>query len=310
VIRRARTAGTITLGDGLAGGTLAPTAGTTIASGAVLAGYGTITGDVTTSGEVDAGVGPTPPGTLYVTGHYTQFAGQTVVTGGLDISLAYDQDGGLFTATAYGNSFSAASVTVNAGTFQQDYGTLTVAGDFIFAGDTASILYCTGTIAGQMLLNYGVTTLGSNLTIVGGLTVSTVAELDLYMGTLSTDLTNNGLLVVLTTDDWFAVIDGNFTQTSTGSLVVQDDGSNLCALVVNRLATLAGGFTLEMVGGASPPSIGAKFPGLIYGARSGTFDAIGRPDLPPGESWVITYDVPLNQFDPSSPLTLNFFVTE
>jgi parallel beta-helix repeat protein len=112
-------AGPISLGDYRAGGALAATAGTQVASGALLSGQGTVTGNLTTAGEVEVLANGGSSGTLNLAGNYTQTAGLTDVTASTNFNGTgtYTQSGGSTTVAASDNVSFSGVVAVNGGTF-------------------------------------------------------------------------------------------------------------------------------------------------------------------------------------------------
>ena len=83
------------------------------------------------------------------------------------------------------------------------------------------------------------------------------------------------------------IISGDYTQLSTGRLILDADGNN-DVLRVGGLATLGGTFELHPVNGYVPYPWDS-FALVNYGGVAGTFDAY---DLPPPYqgSWVASYD--------------------
>jgi hypothetical protein len=180
------------------GGSVAAT-GTLVADGAVLSGYGSITGDVTTSGEVDV-LGGTSSGGINLTGNYTQTAGLTndqdqlavsgsidqtggtisipnatsvlsaagsytltagtvSLAGALDVTGTLEQDGGTLSTTGPASSVYSGSLLLTGGQLQLQFNTLQVAGNLTVTGGTGLILYGYGTVAGEMLLEGGLLTM-------------------------------------------------------------------------------------------------------------------------------------------------------
>src|SRR5262245_27681781 len=112
----------------------------------------------------------------------------------------------------------------------------------------------------------------SPFTVSGGTFIGTGGHMDLMNGTLVTDLTNSGLLTMGAGSALQSyLIQGNFTQTSTGYLLLDSQISATDLLLVSGRATLAGTFELDDAAGTGPGPGDILTP-LSYGSRTGTFD--------------------------------------
>ncbi len=119
----AENGGTFTFGDGFGGARIMATDGVQVAAGAVLSGYGSITGDVTNSGEVDDTVAA-----LTINGFYRQ-EGQATATirgGPLNVSGLVDLQGGTFTLA--GTIVAQDTMLIENGATLHGNGAITVTG--------------------------------------------------------------------------------------------------------------------------------------------------------------------------------------
>jgi hypothetical protein len=75
-------------------------------------------------------------------------------------------------------------------------------------------------------------------------------------------------------------IDGNYTQTETGTLSIElgglSAGDGYDQLVVTGLATLDGTLSVGLIDGFQPPR-GWLFTILLYGSHAGTFATVELP---------------------------------
>jgi hypothetical protein len=158
--------GTLTLGGGsLSAGTIQ------VASGAVLSGPGSLTGPVTNGGEID--VAPSgSPGTLAVTGNYTQTAGATDFFGSstLTVSGSFVEQGGSVT-------LSGDTLQVNGG-LQGQGGTLQGSGTIVADVVNSGAIMVAGTGATGTL----VIASNSSLGISGNYTQNSGGTLDMEIG--------------------------------------------------------------------------------------------------------------------------------
>ena len=311
----AENGGTISLGDSNGGANLsALPGGTQVGGGAILTGYGSITGDVTNSGEVDVGSSITPPQLLSLAGNYTELGGTTNVYGQLQATGNVAQGGGVmnislsssilttdgkYTVTggsvsdagalnvgglleqdggalgaSTGSSLTAGTVLLTGGDMHLTWNTLQVNGNFTVTGGTGMLVYGTATVGGQMLLQGGVFTLYNPTTAVTGGVLIDTG------GEL--DFEWRDVITYNVTNRGIlrmlgnGTMSGDYTQTPSGTLIIESTGIGVYStLSVGGTATLAGTFVLDMQG--QYPS-GLPYAVLYYGQVSGTFDTW---DLPP-----------------------------
>jgi hypothetical protein len=272
-----------------AGGRVAA-AGTLVANGAVFSGYGSITSDVTNSGEVDVLAPDGYDATLSLTGNFTQLDGATNIR-------------------SYGGNYSfavSANFTINGGTLTMADAALTVGGNFQQTGGTTylngSNVYISGTLtqSGGLIIDpweswitvTGSATLsGGELRLEGGqLSAASVSILSggylVGDGTVVGSVTNAGLIVV---DDAGGYphtlsINGNYTQTQTDTLRLYTEVGAGGVLAVSGSATLGG--TLDINGLMSDALL------MTYGSRSGEFSSVIFPPHGPDWNWILAYDYP------------------
>jgi hypothetical protein len=206
------------------------------AGGSLVAGSGTIAGDLSSAGAVTAG-------SLTVTGDYAQSAGiLNLGAGMLTVDGSFEEDGGSvqvgsggmlladngFTQTGGDLVLSGGMLSLGTGAFAQGGGILEVAG-------TSSLYAMTVTLGGTVALEGGsVTAMNSVEILSGGVLIAAGgtlsgdmdgvqldvgATLTAFSGTISGSLSNSGTLTLgdPTTAGTLAIT-GGYTQTATGSL--------------------------------------------------------------------------------------------
>jgi hypothetical protein len=213
-------------------------------------------GTSTFSGGVD--------GLVLKAAEVTQSGGSLVVnapTG--DIDGLYTLGGG--TATVNGGLFAHG--------FLQTGGTLYVETTFVAESGA-------GQVAGTTLVSTGV------LQAPGGWTVGSYAQLNLFMSSLTGNLTNEGLLTIGPPGSTYPfsevfTITGNFAQTGSGSLVIDAAASGYERVLISGSATLGGNLTVRTPAGATG---GSSYDVLSFASYSGTFASVS---LPSGYVWEI-----------------------
>ncbi len=296
--------GTVSVG----GGTIEAAASMQLAAGAFFSGSGTILANVTNAGDFDTGPALNP-GSITVTGNYTQTAGTTTVTGGLTVSGTVQLAAGSFLVSGpWTPPFAVGAFAQTGGTFSLLAGALNVSGDYTQSGGAASIESSAGSVGGQLLLSGGTLSLGNvyDLTVTGGVQIDEGATLELVEGRMVGNVTNEGTLSLGSRTTPAAgnsyTIVGNYTQTATGLLIVDAGPWDVDHLSITGVATLAGTFQLVLVD-EYEPALGTALAVLDYGARSGLFTSYGLPGLPAGV-WDPRYD------DPAFPNSLSLWVIE
>jgi fibronectin-binding autotransporter adhesin len=299
----------------LEGGTLSgDMGGVLLDAGATLtASSGTISGSLSNSGTLTLD-DPTTPGTLTITGGYTQVTGTLDATGGSLTTNSFEEDGGAVvvgsggTVTAYGWTQTGGDLALSGtgavndnGMFQQSGGTTEVTGTATLSAYSVSIggtlTLAGGTIAvgmgavevdsgGLLLVDSG--TLSSSM---GGVQVDGGGTLTAYSGTIAGNLSNSGTVNLgdPTTAGTLAV-SGNYTQ-SVGTLNTYLGGTasgSYSQLSVGGQADFGGTLDASLSNGFQPAP-GDAFTLLSYGSGSGTFATLNLPPLSTG-SWDPVYD--------------------
>jgi hypothetical protein len=182
----------------LGGGTITATLGMQMQSSASLSGSGNIVANVSNAGTFVTGAADgSSPGTIGVTGNYTQTAGSTTVYGELDVSGTFQVTGGTVLVPEDQNVFNVNTIVQSGGDIQIYFtDACSVANDYTMTGGTAEFYYSGGTIGGQMALNGGVFQLNSatTLTISNGISIGTGGTLQFFGGTIAANITNAGTL--------------------------------------------------------------------------------------------------------------------
>jgi hypothetical protein len=199
------------------------------------------------------------------------------------IGTLTEEDPGCATTVESGNlvvlgtfTQSAGDVTINPGT------SLTVTQGYTEAGGT--------------LTDNGILSLSQGLQIQAGASFS-------GLGSIIGDVINAGLFAIGAADGSVIgalTITGNYTQTSSGTLVEAANSSAADKLTVTGQASLDGTFKFLLAGGYAP-SPGTSFNLLGYGSRSGTFASLSLPTLTSG-TWDPRYD------DPTYPNAFSLWV--
>jgi hypothetical protein len=193
------------------------------------------------------------------------------------------------------NPFGGTSTINNSGTFEKSAGTGTttfvapvtssgavqaLSGTMSFTAGTASYTQA----AGSTTLNGGNITSTTTMSIQGGILQG--------FGTVTANVSNAGQVIPgLST----AILNetGSYTQTSTGSLVVEigglAPGTQYDQLATTGAAAIAGTLTATLVNGFVPVH-GNTFTILTFASRTGTFATLNLPPLPAGMSWITTYN--------------------
>jgi hypothetical protein len=185
--------------------------------------------------------------------------------GWIALGTDYEQTGGSTT-------FDAVTVSIN-GNVIETGGTVTVD-----VGSTVTVVQ-----------DY--TQIGGQLSVVGSLTVA--SDYALEAGTI---LISPGCV-----SDTFH-IEGNYTQLSSGTLVMDANSSANDVLHISGLATLGGTFVLNALNGWVPAPDTLLW--LIeYGSYSGAFTTLSLP-TPSQGSWVASYH------DPSHPGWFSLLVSQ
>jgi hypothetical protein len=275
--------GTFSLGDATGGASLTATDHTQVASGALFAGYGSITGDVTSAGEFDVTTFGGGPGTLGLTGKFTQTAGTSSVAGQdtFAVTGSVDEIAGRFTLgdTSAGSGLSAGSGTgVETAALFCGYGSIT--GDVTSAGafevGLRGVSAATLTLTSRYTQNAGTGTIDAGDTFAvsdpvtenGGTFTLNISNLDAPAGTLINggiftgggsvygDVTNRSEVDERNT---LLSITGDYTQ-ELGTTFIAGNG-----LTVSRTVAVQGGtFTIagavvQAVGGMQIQSCGTLY---------------------------------------------------
>jgi hypothetical protein len=116
----------------------------------------------------------------------------------------------------------------------------------------------------------GKTTIASGATLAGPVDIG--AGTLGGSGTISGNVSNGGTVALATPTTFAAMqVNGNFTQTPSGTLEIKIGGVNqFDRLLISGIASLAGRISIKFVQGYVP-AIGAQFPILTFGSRSGDF---------------------------------------
>ena len=287
-------------------GTLTTSNGLTMQSGSSFSGAGSVIANVSNAGTFVTGAADgSSTGTVSVTGNYTQTAGATTVNGEFDVSGTFEQDGGTVTVPQSQGIFNAGAFVQTAGDFSIYFtNACSVSGSYTMTGGTTEFYYSGGTLGGPMALNGGVFQLSSatTLTVSGGVSIGSAGTLDLFGGTLAANVSNAGTLS-LDASSSTKQITGNYTQLSTGQLIIAGNSSSYGHLTITGTATLAGTFVFDM-GGSYGGSPGDNFDLISYSSYSGAFTTLTLPTLtnPYANGWSARYN------DPSYPNAFSLWV--
>jgi hypothetical protein len=283
----ARGGGTITLTTGTLTVTnvevfLEPTGVLTVGtlvlgSSSRLTGSGTITGNLVNGGLVQF-LFSVPPGTLVITGNYTQTGDVTGTNGTLTVNGLLTWTGGSMGTGGTVNANGGLSLSGDA-TKTLDGRTLNVSGPGTWTGlgslnmGHGAALNLLGAATLDIQTDQAITN-----TLGGTATLSNAGLLTLQSGrhfTTAGDFTNAGNLT-LGPGSTFRVT-GNYLQGPTGTLEVQLGGvpasGQFGQLVVDHQVTLNGTLQMDLVNGY-PGNPGDTFPVVTFGSRSGDFTTL------------------------------------
>ena len=255
--------GTITLTNGFGVPTLTVSSGTlTNAAGATIQSTGTNTGSATLDAAlINQGTLTVDEG-LVVNGTVTSSGAVNVQTGDLTLNLTgtlptFANSGTVTVSTLQGLNVNGGGLT-NSGTVSLgSVGTVKVSG-----GYTQS--------AGSTKLGGGILTVGTAASIDGGALTGP--------GTVNGNLVNAALVDAGAAGKPGTLnVEGNYTQTSAGTLQVQvkgtGAGSGFDQLNVSGVATLAGTLSVKLLGGFVPQA-GQAFPVATFASESGAFTTL------------------------------------
>jgi hypothetical protein len=204
---------------------------------------------------------------------------------------------GTFVESSAGSTSFAAGVTfynpgvvqLNAGTLSLGTGTST---GTVTAALGAVLRLASYTLAAGSLVNGqgsvvfagGASTLGGTVSASGGVRIESGAAVRAAGATVNASLTNAGAPSVGLGAAGALTVNGDYSQTSTGSLNVVIGGltakSQYSQLQVSGQATLAGTVNVTFVNGFTPAP-GNAFALLTCGSRSGTFATVRGTTLRP-----------------------------
>jgi fibronectin-binding autotransporter adhesin len=294
--------------------------GVLVDASATLTAYsGTISGSLSNSGSVTLGA-PNTPGTVTVTGGYTQTATGTLdATGGsLTVQGLFAEDGGSVVVgsggtvttsgwTQAGGDLALAGAVNDNGMFQQSGGTTEIADSATLSafsvGVGGTLTLAGGTIAvgmGTVEVQSGSTLIMDSGTItgsMGGVQVDGGGTLTAYSGSIDGNLTNLGTVNLgdPTTAGTLAV-SGN-CLLSMGTLDAFLGGTaagSSSQLDVGGQVTFGGTLAVSTINGFQPAP-GNAFTLLSFGSASGTFATLDLPPLSTG-TWNPVYDNVLDTF--------------
>jgi hypothetical protein len=298
--------GTLTgAGPTTVSGSLGWTGGTIASTSMTLAGTSTLTGSMTDSGTVyDSGSATwTGDGTLSVGRTWDTVSGgsftansngtaQTISGGGTFVNAGtFTKSGSASTTVAGGISATTfnntGTVTVSAGTLVLNIGTnsgtisLSSGTELDFAGNYTLASGSSITGSGTVKVTGNTLTLGGTMT-ASSFTINSGAKA-LGVMTINANVTNSGTLLednnnmMAGSNMGVLVINGNFTQTSTGALNFiiggTTAGTGYDQLQISGTATLAGTLSVGAVSGYTVPT-GHTFSLLTFGSYSGSFGTI------------------------------------
>ncbi|MCI0377301.1 MAG: right-handed parallel beta-helix repeat-containing protein, partial [Gemmataceae bacterium] len=207
-----------------------------------------------------------------VTSDYKLAGGKLILNGILDIQ----------------NSTGPGDLVQTAGEFRNQFAELTVAHDYQVDGGSAYVNSSQNHISGKLLLNGGLFQLFSDLTALAGVHIGTGGYLEGYWDTITGNVFNSGVISLGKASEVGAgellYIEGNFTQTSTGRLIMGLSDVAQDMLTVSGTATLAGTFQLVLAPGFDPAP-GSEFIFLMSNEMIGAFASIEPPS-----GWAAIYD--------------------
>ncbi len=188
---------------------------------------------------------------------------------------------------------TSGNIAVDSGAATLSGGTIIVPGDFNLTGpgmliaDTSFDIAGAANIYGTFLVNdtfdiagaaniYGTLLVNDTFSAPGGLTVFQNALLG-GGGTINGNVVNSGV-VSPGNSPGVLTINGNFTQTAEGTLLIELASTSIFdQLVVNGNASLAGTLQIESFGGFVP-QFGQQFDFLLANSITGEFDTIAVPN--------------------------------
>lgn len=300
----------IIVSGGQANFNTATSATLTTFSGGIISGTGTLTttGVFTWTGGTMSGSGLTviPPGasfnltgtaaTRLDTAHTLLNAGTGVMNSSSDLTMA---TGGVFSNTGLLDLRSdrgiigSSSTFYNSGSFSKSAGagTSTVGVSFTNLGTVSAM---TGTLSftgsytqngGSIALAGGTVNMSSPLNIQGGTLSGT--------GTINGSVTNSGGQVSPGSSPGILTINGNYTQSPTGTLNIEiaglTPGSGYDRLRVLGTASLSGTLAITTQNGYLP-DIGDAFQVLTATTRTGTFPTVIGDSIGSGRFYVPAYN--------------------
>ena len=166
--------------------------------------------------------------------------------------------------------------TVEEGSASIDGGLVIVPGTFTKLGDGTLVTTSDFSVTGPANLEEGSLYVNGTFQTSGGLTVFQDALLG-GSGLIVGDVINDGT-VAPGNSPGTLTIDGNFTQTADGTLLIEvESGSVFDQLIVTGNAALAGTLEIQNFNG-NTLSFGQVVPFLTAGSISGEFDEIVMPD--------------------------------
>ncbi|MGP8049533.1 MAG: autotransporter domain-containing protein [Desulfobaccales bacterium] len=222
-------------------------------------------------------------GTQGGTGSYNLSGGTLSVAGGEYLgdgggSGSFTQSGGSHTVSGdfyLGNNAGAS------GTYNLSGGSLSANDEYLGNGGTAVFIQSGGTNTVVGLLDVGASGSGTYWLQAGSVTAPTFNVLAVGLltgsGTIQGNVTNWGT-VSPGNSPGTLTINGNYTQTASGTLVEQIASANSYSkLVATGSASLAGALTPTLLGGYIP-AVNQVFPGVITasGGVSGAFSSVAN----------------------------------
>jgi len=170
---------------------------------------------------------------------------------------------------------TSGNFTVSGGTATLNGGNVIVPGDFNLSGDGILVADTSFEIAGAANI-YGGFLVNDTFSAPGGLTVFQTGLLG-GSGVINGNVVNSGI-VSPGNSPGVLTINGNFTQTSNGTLLIELASTSVFdQLIVNGDASLAGTLQIASFGGFVP-KFGQQFDFLLANSISGEFDTIALPN--------------------------------